>query len=378
MILRATLAMLCVLAAGTAAPIAGQSATASRASTIEADVEAVRREFGLPAIAAAMVRTDGRIEKAAVGVRVHGKPDRVSAADKFHLGSVAKSMTATMIASLVEDGKLGWGTTLGQTFGYLGDRLHPSLRGVTIEQLLSHRGGIPPFENRSEAVWKALPKLDGTPAEVRRGFAEWILARGAASPVGEHVYSNAGYCLAAAMAERATGRSWEQLMRERLFDRAGLKSAGHGWPANADRDGQPWGHRETETSFAPHPPDDEYQLDPYIDPAGDIHMSIDDFARYALLHLTGLRGKPSVLTAATFKKLHEPIGDYALGWNRQVIRDLPASTHSGSAGTFYAGIMIYPGKDVAIVIAINDSGKRSNDARNKLFGVLLRKSNAFV
>jgi CubicO group peptidase (beta-lactamase class C family) len=344
---------------------------------IDAEVEAIRTEFDLPAIAAAVVRTDGRVDTAAAGFRIYGKLDRVTAGDKFHVGSVGKSMTATMIASLVEDGKLSWGTTLGETFKHLGDRLHPSVRSVTLEQLLSHRGGVPPFEDESEAVWKALPKLTGTAAEVRRAFSEWILERGAASPVGEHVYSNAGYCIAAVIAERTTGRSWERLMRERLFEPAGLKSAGHGWPATKDSK-QPWGHREAEKGATPHPPDDEYQLEPFIAPAGDIHMNIGDFAAYARLHLQGQRGAPRLLKAATFTKLHEPIGDYALGWNRQTVKGLPASTHSGSAGTFYAGIMIYPQKDIAVVIFINDSGKRSNDARNKLFGVLLRKYGAVV
>ncbi len=353
--------------------ISGQVAQPS--TGIEADVEAIRKEFDLPAMAAAVVRTDGRVDKTAVGVRIYGKPERVTIDDRFHTGSVGKSMTATMIATLVEDGKLSWDLKLVQVFEHLGDKLHPTLRGVTLQQLLSHRGGIPPFEDEEEAVWKALPKLSGSPVEVRRKFSEWIMERGAASPVREHVYSNAGYCLAAAMAERVTGKSWEVLMKERLFARAGMKSAGFGWPASVDRQ-QPWGHREKDSVIVPHPPDDEYQLDPFIDPAGDIHMSIGDFAAYAQMHLAGLRGKPRVLKAATFQKLHEPIGEYALGWNHQIVRGLPASTHSGSAGTFYAGIMVYPQKDIAIVIFINISNKRSNEARNKLYSVLLRKHGA--
>ena len=342
---------------------------------ISGDVESIRKEFGLPGIAAAVVLTDGTIVKAVAGARIAGKSDAVTFEDNFHLGSVGKSMTATMIATLVEDGELRWNTTVADVFKVIGAKIHPSLRAVTLEQLLSHRGGIPPFEDEKESVWLALPKLKGTSTEVRYAFTEWILARGAASPVGEHLYSNAGYCIAAAMAERVTGQSWETLMKERLFKRADLKSGGHGWPANGRAD-QPWGHREKDGVFEPHAPNDDYQLEPFIDPAGDIYLNIGDYAKYALLHLRGLRGKPAVLKAETFKKLHEPIGDYALGWNRQMVRDLPASTHSGSAGTFYAGIMVYFEKDIAIVIQINASGGKVNTARNKLYGVLLKKFGA--
>ena len=351
-----------------------------KAQTNEADIgallEEVRSQYELPALAAAVVRADGTIAEGAVGFRVKGQPARVTLGDRFHLGSTAKSMTATMIATLVEEGKLSWQTTLAQVFTEMGDKLHPSLRAVTLEQLLTHRGGITPFEDEEEPTWKQLPKLKGSPTKVRLAFTEWMLKRGAASPVGEYVYSNAGYCLAAAMAERVTGKSWEALMRERLFKPLGLKSAGFGWPARAHAN-EPWGHKETEAGvLVPHSPRDVYQLPPYIAPAGDVHMSITDFARYARLHLAGLNGRPMLLKASTFQKLHQPVGEYAFGWNAQVIKGLPASTHSGSAGTFYAGILIYPQKNIAIVIFINVANQKENEARNKLFGILLRKYGA--
>ena len=87
-------------------------------------------------------------------------------------------------------------------------------------------------------------------------------------------------------------------------------------------------------------------------------------------------GRGSVVSPETFEKLHKPFGDYALGWNRQVINNLPASTHSGSAGTFYAGILVYPKKNLAVVIFINAAGNGSDTARNKLFSQLLKKYKA--
>ena len=164
-------------------------------------------------------------------------------------------------------------------------------------------------------------------------------------------------------------------MREKLFTPLQMDSAGFGWPARAHPE-EPWGHRERQAEFVPHSPDDDYQLDPFIAPAGDIHVNILDLARFAHLHLTGLRGKPTLLQAATFEKLHQPHGEYALGWYVQEIRGLPASTHSGSAETFYAGVIVYPGKDIAVVIAVNAAGDRVREARDKLFSQLLRRFGA--
>jgi D-alanyl-D-alanine carboxypeptidase len=336
-------------------------------------LEEIRKEYNLPAVAAAVVNSEEIMSAAAIGVRIVDKPSRVTVNDRFHIGSVGKSITATMIAVLVEKGKVSWNTTPTEVFPELKDRIHPSLRSITLEQLLSHRAGIQPFEEDEEV--EKVPKFTGTPTAIRRAFAEWLLRRGASSPVGEHVYSNAGYGLAAAMAERETGMSWESLMQKLLFKPLGMNTAGFGWAARKHPD-EPWGHQNGDPRFVPHSPNDKYQLTPFIAPAGDIHMSIIDLGRYAQLHLAGLTGRAKLLKPDTFEKLHKPIGEYALGWNAQVVRGLPASTHSGSAGTFYAGIMVYYKKDIAIVIAINASGKGVNEARNKLYGMLLRKYKA--
>lgn len=351
------------------APVKAQATT----EDITEALEKLRREYNLPAISAAVVSADKILASGAVGVRIVGKPDRVTVNDRFHIGSVGKSMTATMIAVLVERGKISWNTTPADVFPELKDQIHPSLRTITLEQLLSHRAGIQPFE-KDEEVDK-LPKFTGGPSEVRRAFAEFLLRREASSPVGEHKYSNGGYAIAAAMAERAAGRNWESLMRKLLFRPLDLKSAGFGWPARTHPN-EPWGHQGGDPVFTPHSPNDKYQLEPFTAPAGDIHLSILDLARYAQVHLGGLNGQAKLLNAATFEKLHQPIGEYALGWNAQQIAGLPASTHSGSAGTFYAGIMVYPKKNIAVVIAINASGKGVNEARNKLYGILLRKYKA--
>jgi D-alanyl-D-alanine carboxypeptidase len=338
-------------------------------------LEEMGRQYNLPAIAAAVVRADNIVTGGAAGVRIIGSPVQVTVEDRFHIGSVTKPMTATMIATLVEAGTLSWSTTPADVFPELRDHIHPSLRAINLEQLLTHRAGLPPLEEDEEIA--QLPKFTGNPAPIRRSFAEWLLRREVASPVGEHIYSNAGYGLAAAMSERATGNSWESLMWRQLFEPLNMNSAGFGWPAQAHAN-EPWGHHEGEAGFVPHSPADQYQLAPFIAPAGDVHLNIIDCARFAQLHLAGLNGSPILLKAAMFEKLHQPHGEYALGWNAQQIQGSRASTHSGSAGTFYAGMIVYPQKDIAVVIAINAAGKKVEEARNKLFSLLLRKYGAIT
>src|SRR6266481_3501512 len=75
-------------------------------------LENIRVKHKLPALAAAVV-VDGKIVVTnAVGFRKNGGTEKVTVDDKFHLGSVTKSMTATVAAILVEQGKISWTTTI--------------------------------------------------------------------------------------------------------------------------------------------------------------------------------------------------------------------------------------------------------------------------
>src|SRR4051812_27304691 len=68
-------------------------------------LEPIRQEYRLPGLAAALVRGDKVFAAGAVGVRQVGKEARVELDDRFHIGSCTKSMTAMLIARLVDQGK---------------------------------------------------------------------------------------------------------------------------------------------------------------------------------------------------------------------------------------------------------------------------------
>jgi D-alanyl-D-alanine carboxypeptidase len=70
---------------------------------------------------------------------------------------------------------------------------------------------------------------------------------------------------------------------------------------------QPCGHwRNLPRGLRPHDPRDSYQLGALLAPAGDVHMSVADYARFLPAHLRGLRGRVGLLEAATVKRLHLP------------------------------------------------------------------------
>ena len=269
-------------------------------------------------------------------------------------------MTADLVAMEVEAGRLAWDRTLAQLFPELADSMRAEYLDVTLEALLQHRGGLPAFTTLSEL--QTVPSFPGTLGERRQAFARWLLRLAPGVPAGQFLYSNAGYALAGAILERSAGSTWESLIETRLWSPLEI-TGGFGWPA-AGGAAQPWGHEDSgHGTLSPHDPDDPAEQFPdLLRPAGDAHLSVGDYAEFARLHLRGLSGRPELLTAATFQRMHTPNGSYAMGWGVGTIAGATTSYHVGSAGTFAAVVMIQPGRDLAVVILSNAGNDRALEA----------------
>jgi CubicO group peptidase (beta-lactamase class C family) len=273
----------------------------------------------------------------------------VTEADLFHVGSNTKAVVASAIGRLVEQGTLRWSLTLAEAFPELGDTLDAGLRGVTLAQLLRHRAGLQPFEELPE--FDVLPPFAGDGVAQRRAFAHWLLARPPASAVGGYRYSNAGYGVAAAIAEQATGQSWEQIVRTRVLDAVPAATFA-GWPLEHDA-AQPWGHVQDGSGALVAVPPSFGSVPEVIAPAGDLSFSIRDYARFVQLHLRAMLGRPQVLADSTFDVLHEPVGEYAMGWAPVSLGGRAMLMHDGSAGTFYAFVLLDPARQRAYALFTN-------------------------
>jgi CubicO group peptidase (beta-lactamase class C family) len=102
-------------------------------------------------------------------------------------------MLATVIAMLVEEGKLNWDTKAADVLEI------PRANGlrtneITLKQLLNHHAGLPPFEDDSASEWKAWKKerpSSGSSADRVQQFAQWLLQRPTiGAPAVKFVYSN--------------------------------------------------------------------------------------------------------------------------------------------------------------------------------------------
>jgi CubicO group peptidase (beta-lactamase class C family) len=107
-------------------------------------VEYIRINQGLPALAAILVHDGQVIEMAATGTRAISSTNSVTTQDKWHLGSLTKSMTSTLAAILVKQGVISWSTTIADVYPELLGVMHSQYENVRLDQLLTHTSGMRP------------------------------------------------------------------------------------------------------------------------------------------------------------------------------------------------------------------------------------------
>ncbi len=279
------------------------------------ECELLLRRFGVPAVGLARINAAGVESLGVLGERKRGSGVAVGKDDRWHIGSCGKSMTATLMARLVERGQLQWDAPVAPLFAAHGIGAHRDFAGLTLRHLLTHRSGMAadPSPAELEASYSSTepPKLQRA-ALVR----EAMLCRPEQEPGEAFCYSNLGYTTAGVLAEAVTGVAWEDLMRREVFSPLGLATAGFGAPgrdqgSNArpaqDNLVQPWGHQAGWWSFTALRPDDA-QADnpPLIGPAGTVHLSLPDLARYVAFHVSGGATAPGYLKPETVKVMHTP------------------------------------------------------------------------
>jgi CubicO group peptidase (beta-lactamase class C family) len=224
-----------------------------------------------------------------------------------------------------------------------------------------------------------LHNLPGAPAEQREEFIKRLLQEEPiVKPGTESRYSNAGYALVGFVAAQGTGKSWETLMTEEVFKPLSMATAGFGRPRTKDRPHEPWLHQWTGEQYEP---ESEHRVNVMeaLAPAGNVHCSIRDFAKFAAYELSAARGNNRLLSMETANRFRE-LSRFPAGGSRSgppmktrpgdsgkspKVTKGPKAGKSGPAGgnAFFggsafisSGCMLWPDKYLAAVVAVNAGG----------------------
>ncbi|ODT15692.1 MAG: serine hydrolase [Kaistia sp. SCN 65-12] len=321
---------------------------------LEAMAEQAIRDGAAPGLAIAIVHQDEVVYAKGFGLREVGKPDVVDGETVFQIASMSKPISSTVVAALVSAGIVEWdGRIADLDPDFRLNEPYPSAE-VTIRDLFAHRSGLP------GGAGNDLEDIGfGRDAIMR----QLRLVPPASSFRSAYSYSNAGLTMGALAAARPTGKSWEDVSEERLFQPLGMTatSARHDdFLRRVDRAAL---HVDLGSGWTP-----AVQRDADAQaPAGGVSSNARDLAQWMRLQLSGgLFGGKRIIAADALAATHEPLmargsnpisgatSFYGLGWNVEFGRH---GLSWGHAGAFSAGarslVQLYPDASIGIVVLAN-------------------------
>jgi len=358
---------------GAAAFALAAAAAAAPSDELAAAIAAAKSGSNVPAVGAVILRDGAISAQAVLGVREAGSTAAVAQGDVWLVGSTGKVMTVAMIARLVERGLLAWDTPLDAMLPDMAASMRPAYRKVTLVELLSHRAGFP-RDLRDEGKMVKFFRDASPGAEQRLSYVAAALGEEPEAQAGSFSYSNAGFIVAAVIAERAAHASYEELMGAEVFKPLGMTRTGFGNTGDGQnrghQHGKPMRHMARLEDGAPR----------MYAPAGFLHMSLEDWAKFNLDQLAGAEGKGKLLSPASYRLMQtaQPGSPAGLDWGVQQSiagRQGPVLVHQGSDGNWLAIAVLFPEQGTGALMVANAGPDMGADQvlmglAGKLFGQL--------
>ncbi len=187
------------------------------ASNLDAYITQVINRWNIPGMGVAVMRHDSLILCKGYGVKEIGKPDPVDGNTVFHIGSVSKSFTAAVIASLVDEGLVAWDDTVKNILPDLELCDKWVEEHLQVKDIMTHHTGLagqdgtyfPNLGYDRDEIYHMLRFLK--PVYVYRG---------------EFQYNNLTFLIAARIIEKLTGKTWDENVRERILEPLSMTSTG--------------------------------------------------------------------------------------------------------------------------------------------------------
>ena len=278
---------------------------------------------------------------------------------KFRLGSITKQFTATLIMQLVEQGKIKLD---GKLSDYLTDYRKDTGQKVTIHHLLTHTSGIPSYTglpNFFNEVSRDPYKVD----EFVKKFASGDLQF---EPGSKFAYNNSGYFLLGAIIEKVTGKPYEQVLQENIFDPVGMKNTGYDHH-NTILQKRAAGYDKTP---------DGYVNAPYLDmslpyAAGSLYSTVEDLLLWDQVLYTD-----KILSAKSKELMYTPfLEKYAYGWDvreapfKENGQPVPTIAHGGGINGFSTFILRFP-KEKYVIVLLDNTGQPTDPLAEKIGRIL--------
>ncbi len=327
--------------------------------------DSIRREFRIPELGYAVVSSDSIIEMQVLGEKKAGSGRVANLNDRFRIGSNTKAITGFIAAQMVKRGQLKWDTKFFDLFPEMKAGSRKEYYNITLLQALSFRTKLPKYTYTNAVPVKS--QFHGNDEEQRMQFAKWMISQLPQKTKDTMGYTNLGYLVAEFMMEKASGKSYKELVKE-LNGLLGT-NFGFGRPSAVDTL-QTYGH---DSLLRPEDGKYDYKLE-WLLAAGNINATLPDYVKFIQEQLKGLQGKSKFFTKEEYNFLHFGLPVFSVGWFWDKDDDGHIFSHNtGNPGTFLTSVYVYRDIDRVYILFSNVQSTLAEKGLDNLFDQLFDK-----
>ena len=345
---------------------------------LDAYLAKARDDWQVPGMAIAIVKDDRVVFAKGYGVRELGKPDKVDENTLFAIASNTKAFTAAALAILVDERKLSWDDRVQAYLPYF--ELYDSYvsHDFRIRDLLCHRSGLRTFSG--DLIWYGTPYSREDVVRRARFLKQAFPFRSG------YGYSNIMFIAAGEVVEKASGRRWEDFIRERFLTPLGMKRTALSVKELAGRTNVATPHAETDNQLRTYPWRDWHNTVP----AGGIISSVAELAEWLRLQLgRGSFDGKTIFTERQSRVMWTPhvsfvsskqseernpyvrLNGYGLGWQLAAYRGEMMAQHGGAYDGMVSHTALLPDKKLGVVVLTNSTTGIANALAYKALDVYL-------
>ncbi len=332
------LVLLLVCATGSADTDASRDQAIAMAERFAATLVGAEK---IPGLSVAVVISGRRVWAESFGLANIEQATPVQNDTRFRIGSISKSLTATAVALLVEDKKLG----LDEPISHYSTLFAGKGDNISARQLLLHRSGIPHYAGDD---FVQHTQYDSMTDAMDKYWDKPLLF----TPGSRFGYSSFGFNLIGAVIEQLTNMTYVDFVERRITRPLNLASM---VPDRIDA------IIPQRTAFYRRDKDGNLLNAPAVNnsdlwPGGGYLSSATDLARFGDAVINGDFLSPDTLT--TLLDASENAKDasspgYALGWNTGEVNGMRWIGHTGSHYGCMANLRVYPDAGMAVVTLAN-------------------------
>lgn len=328
--------------------------------------DSIRVKHHIPELAYAVVSSDSVLEIQTLGYQRINSKHKAKPDDKFRLGSITKTVTSYIATLLVKQGKIKWDTTFFDLYPELKEKSNPEFYNFTLQDFLTFRANINTWSYGNDIPTQK--EIKGNNQQQRYEFISWFFQQKPVLEKQSIYWSNPSYVAAGLMLEKASGKSYENLVIE--LGKSLNIDFEFGQP-NLKNKNQPWGHDE---NLKPEKPALNYKLN-WLSSAGNINVSLPDYCKFIQMQLQGLSGKSKELSIEEFDYMHYGLPEFSFGWLSEIDESshLKYSFHYGSPGTFLTKVYICKTVDKAFILFANVQSEEADKGLMELLNKLKKE-----